>query len=163
MPMRIKTRRPDPPRQSQLAALLAASRRESARTEIERRLAKLGELAALAKSMVQSAPPPPTVPKPPAPPPPPQAFGPLIDANTSPATRRAILRAQSNVAHGSAPCTLSAKELAKGMPSDWTLRCWRRAQEKFEAEEQKARKPDRPGQLMFDPITHKLVRRVSHG
>jgi hypothetical protein len=69
MPMRIKTRRPDPPRQSQLAALLAASRRESARTEIERRLAKLGELAALAKSMVQSAPPPPTVPKPPAPPP----------------------------------------------------------------------------------------------
>jgi hypothetical protein len=35
--------------------LRAASRRESARTEIERKLAKLGELAALVKSMVMRA------------------------------------------------------------------------------------------------------------
>jgi hypothetical protein len=71
MPMRIKTRRPDPPRQAQVAALRAASRRESARTEIERKLAKLGEIEGLAKSMV--APPVllPTVPRPPGPPPPP--------------------------------------------------------------------------------------------
>jgi hypothetical protein len=148
MPMRIKTRRPDPPRQSQLATLRAASRRESAREEIVRKLAKLSELAALAKSMVApSAPPPPRTPKPP--PPPPQAFGPPIDATTSPATRRAILAAQANVAAGSSPCLLTAEQLASSMPSEWTLRCWRRAQEKFEAEEQKAQKPDQLSQLMF--------------
>jgi hypothetical protein len=142
MPMRIKTRRPDPPRQSQLAALLAASRRESARTEIERKLAKLGELAALAKSMVQSAPPPPPVPKPPAPPPPPQAFGPPIDATTSPATRRAILAAQANVAAGSSPCLLTREQLGSG-PSDDTLRRMRAARDRYEAEAKKQAEHDR--------------------
>jgi hypothetical protein len=119
MPMRIKTRRPDPPRQSQLAALLAASRRESARTEIERKLAKLGEFAALAKSMVQSAPPPPTVPKPPGPPPPP------------PPSRKLTWDDRCG---WHIPCSLTAEQLALGMPSEQTLRFMRAARDKYEAE-----------------------------
>jgi hypothetical protein len=148
-----RTRRKDPPTASQLARERHLESRAPVREQI---LSKLGRLAA---SMVASTPPPPPrVPRPPAPPPPPShATGPAVDAKTSPAMRKAIMQAQANVAAGSAPCLLTAEQLASSMPSEWTLRCWRRAQEKFEAEEQKAQKPDQLSQLRFDPITHKLV------
>jgi hypothetical protein len=133
MPMRIKTRRPDPPRQSQLATLRAASQRESARTEIERKLAKLGELAALAKSMVQSAPPPPSsIPRPPPPP------------------QRGLQYDERVGWH--IPCSLTAEQLALGMPSEQTLRFMRAARDKYEAEaKQRAQqRPDLPPNFKVD-------------
>jgi hypothetical protein len=136
--LRSRARRKDPPTASQLARERALQSHVPAREQIAAKLAEMGRLAA---SMVAppSAPPPPRVPRPPGPPP--QAR-PLINATTSPATRRAILQAQANVAAGSAPCLLSAEQLALGMPSEQTLRFMRAARDKYEAEA-KQRERDR--------------------
>jgi hypothetical protein len=103
----------------------------------------LRKLEALAKAVAaeRAARPPPPAPRPPPPPkpaikPPPK---PATKPSPKPATTLGALggsgttaekmRALANAAAGSAPCLLSAEELAKGMPSEHTLRYWRRAQE----------------------------------
>jgi hypothetical protein len=146
-PDEAKLRRKDPVRSTGPAIREQHLNAPMTREELTAKLAKLAQVASeVMESLAPATPAPATAPAPPhvPRPPPPQ------------------LQWNEKTRQWEIPCTLSAAELSSSMPSEWTLRCWRRAQEKFEAE-QKAQKPDRPGQLMFDPITHKLVRRVSHG
>jgi hypothetical protein len=129
-------RRKDPPTQAQAAAERAREREAKfdLASEIER-------LAARIRAEPPPAPPPIPPPRTPRPPVPPQARGPLIDAKTSPATRRAILRAQANVAAGSAPCLLTREQLGPG-PSEFMLRQMRAVRDRYEIEAAKQRERD---------------------
>jgi hypothetical protein len=123
-----KIRQPDPPSAAE-AAVLAREARDS-RSDVEKVLDQLKIIAdrLVTAAPIPAPPPIPPTPLPPGAPPPPK------------------LQINPTTGQPEVPCTLSAEELRSTEPSEQTLRMWRAAQEKFEAEARKQaqQRPDLP-------------------
>jgi hypothetical protein len=115
-PPKKAVRKPDPPSRAQAAReRLEARERGHSRQDILNQIERLAIRLAAAPA---PAPPPPTVPKPPGPPPPPPPRKLTWDDRCG----------------WHIPCSLTAEQLALGMPSEQTLRFMRAARDKYEAE-----------------------------
>jgi hypothetical protein len=135
-PQAAKIRQPDPPTAAEAAMLRAQAVKDSVPPVQQ----ILDQLKIIADRLVTAAPIPAPPPIPPTPPPP-----------AAPPPERK-LQVNAKTGELEIPCSLSAAELASTEPSEQTLRMWRAAQEKFEAEARKQaqQRPDLPPNFKVD-------------